>query len=75
MLLGLVLTIPIDNYSYSTSGCVGLGTSKHEYKRYSLLKGEKIQFDQDKISIKPTAFEMIHAGCGTDTETHTLYTL
>lgn len=79
-ILGLVLIIaayfilkPIDSYSYSISGCVGLGTSTHKTKRYSLLSGEKQKFYQDKDSVSSSRFKFIKALCDSDTETHTLY--
>lgn len=81
-ILGFVLIIaayfvlkPVDSYSYSTSGCVGLGTSTHKNKRYSLLAGEKQKFYQDKAAVPSRQLEFIKASCDSDTETHTLYLL
>lgn len=76
----LILTIiiflilkPVDSYSYSTSGCVGVGTSTHKTERYSIVNGEREKFYQDKEAVPSFKFEFIKASCDSDTETHTLY--
>jgi hypothetical protein len=80
VIFGLILALgicfilrPVDSYTFSTSGCVGLGTSTTSTKRYSLVKSEKQKFYQDKSAISQFQFNFTKALCDTDTETHNLY--
>lgn len=71
--IAFLLLKPVDSYTYSTSGCVGVGTSTHKTERYSIVKGEKEKFYQDKEAVPSIKFEFITASCDSNTETHTLY--
>ena len=66
---------PIDSFGYATSGCVGLGTSVHENQRYSIIKGDRSKFYEDKNSVDPLKVQFMQALCESDTKTHTLYIL
>ena len=75
VLLAAARFIPVDSYTYATSGCKGLGTTVHPTVDYRIIAGQRSDFDSDRQQIPQRSFEFTQALCAMDTKTHRLYLL
>ena len=67
--------IPIETYSYATSGCTGLESASYETVEYRIIGGDRNSFYSDKEAVPESSFQFLAAACATDTKTHELFIL
>lgn len=67
--------IPIETYSYATSGCTGIESASYETVEYRIIGGDRNSFYNDKEEISEWSFDLIKATCATNTKTHKLFIL
>ncbi len=67
--------IPIDTYTYATSGCTGLESASYDSVEYRIIGGDRNSFYSDKEAVPESSFQFIAAACATDTKTHELFIL